>query len=411
MKNNNFKTVESGSSVDIKEIVKLPKAKSNKFLFIKFFILFSALSFGVCFYVFKILKPYRPGLLLSGYVEGYETDVSSKVAGKVKMIKSQEGEMVKVGQLIVKLDDAELQAQYRGASARVLIAREKVNRNTQQLSVLKARLDKANLITKQADKDSRAKVAQAQNLLSVDQAKLEESRAILKLSIIENSRTQNLFSEGAVSAQTRDEDISKVEVNTKKVNAALQQLLSSKAALEQAKSTLGNTSISASDELDLEQQILQAKSDVLSSYQEVRDAISIQQEVNAQIKYLNVTSPINGLITNRIAEPGVVFPGGKTLLTLVDLNRIYFRTFVPEGEIGKVRIGQKASIYLDSAPEKGLPASVISIDSQASFTPSNVYFRDDRARQVFGVKLSLKNPDGAAKPGMPADCSILIDSK
>jgi HlyD family secretion protein len=76
-----------------------------------------------------------------------------------------------------------------------------------------------------------------------------------------------------------------------------------------------------------------------------------------------------------------------------------------------VRIGQPARVYLDSAPAKPIDAHVMRIDPQASFTPENTYFREDRVKQVVGVKLQLRGAVGFAKPGMPADGEILVDGE
>jgi HlyD family secretion protein len=84
------------------------------------------------------------------------------------------------------------------------------------------------------------------------------------------------------------------------------------------------------------------------------------------------------------------------------------RGFVPEGDVGKVKVGQQAQVYLDSNPEEGVPAEVIRIDPEVMFTPENTYFQDDRVKQVLGLKLGLKGAYGFAKPGMPADGRIEI---
>jgi HlyD family secretion protein len=91
---------------------------------------------------------------------------------------------------------------------------------------------------------------------------------------------------------------------------------------------------------------------------------------------------------------------------VLDLNTVYLRGFIPAGQIGLVRVGQRANVYLDSDPDRPLVASVVEIDSEASFTPENIYFREDRVQQVFGVKLAIEEPGGFAKPGMPADATI-----
>ena len=96
-------------------------------------------------------------------------------------------------------------------------------------------------------------------------------------------------------------------------------------------------------------------------------------------------------------------------MTIVNLSNVYLRAFIPEGEIGRVRAGQSARVYLDSNPKQPLEAVVARIDPQASFTPENTYYRDDRVKQVVGVKLQLANSQGFAKPGMPADGEVLVE--
>ncbi len=93
---------------------------------------------------------------------------------------------------------------------------------------------------------------------------------------------------------------------------------------------------------------------------------------------------------------------------MINPDLIYLRAFVPEGKIGLVKIGQAARVYLDSNPNQAFEAEVSRIDMEAAFTPENTYFRDERVKQVVGVKLFLKKPGGFAKPGMPADGEILI---
>ena len=90
---------------------------------------------------------------------------------------------------------------------------------------------------------------------------------------------------------------------------------------------------------------------------------------------------------------------------------MYLRGFVPEGHIGKVKVGQPARVYLDSNPTQPIDALFRASIPQATFTPENTYFRDDRVKQVVGVKLQLKGAVGFAKPGMPADGEILVSRR
>ena len=132
-------------------------------------------------------------------------------------------------------------------------------------------------------------------------------------------------------------------------------------------------------------------------------------EARANRNDLRVIAPFAGTVATRTAEPGEVVTAGTPVITLIDLAQVYLRAFVPEGQIGRVRVGQPARVYLDSAPAQPIEAFVSRIDPQATFTPENTYFREERVKQVVGVKLMLRGAAGFAKPGMPADGEILVE--
>jgi HlyD family secretion protein len=170
-------------------------------------------------------------------------------------------------------------------------------------------------------------------------------------------------------------------------DAARKQVLAAEASLEQAKAQL--------------QQIATAKANLASNQAQL-------QRFQANVSDLTITAPIAGTILTRSAEPGRVIAAGQTILTMVDLHKLYLRGFIPEGDVGKVKVGQQAQVFLDSNPKEAIQAEVIRIDPQVMFTPENTYFKDDRVKQVMGVKLGLKGAFGLAKPGMPADGQIQI---
>jgi HlyD family secretion protein len=132
-------------------------------------------------------------------------------------------------------------------------------------------------------------------------------------------------------------------------------------------------------------------------------------EAQANRADLTIRAPFDGTIVTRSAEPGEIVGPGAAIVTLVDLGRVYLRGFVPEGRIGTVKVGQPARVYLDSSPNTPVEAVVSRIDPQATFTPENTYFREDRVKQVVGVKIQLKGAVGFAKPGMPADGEVLVN--
>ncbi|KYC36842.1 hypothetical protein WA1_45095 [Scytonema hofmannii PCC 7110] len=367
-----------------------------------------ALIAGAGYTVYRVFiyQPEPEGLFLSGRIEGYETDVSAKIGGRIASVAVREGDLVKPGQSLVQIDDSELRAQFQGASARVRGAQERLERSRQQLPVLEAQLQQANLTTQQAKQESQGRVEQAENALAAARSQLVEAQANLELSRVKQKRSNYLYSQGAVSAQRKDEDDATLSVNQARVATARQQVQSAQGTLTQAQATLRNTPIRAAAALQIEKQIVQARTDITVAQQEVKNVQAAQAEVQANLNYLKVNSPLTGSIITRSVETGEVVAVGAPLVTIVNLDNLYLRGFIPEGELGKVRIGQSSLVYLDTYPNQPLKATVTRIDPKASFTPENIYFKKDRITQVFGVELTLKNPQGLAKPGMPADGRI-----
>ena len=159
----------------------------------------------------------------------------------------------------------------------------------------------------------------------------------------------------------------------------------------------------------VKRQIAEQQAEVASASAQTQLARAQLAEAEDNRNDLTIRAPFTGTVVTRAAEPGEVIPAGTAVITLLDLTKVYLRGFVPEGEIGKVKVGQPARIYLDSNPQQPVDAYVSRIDPQATFTPENTYFRDDRVKQVVGVKLQLKSGFGFAKPGMPVDGEVLVE--
>jgi HlyD family secretion protein len=155
--------------------------------------------------------------------------------------------------------------------------------------------------------------------------------------------------------------------------------------------------------------VVSARRQVAAAQADADRARAQLAEAKANRSDLQVVAPFAGTVATRTAEPGEVVTAGTPVITLIDLARVYLRAFVPEGQIGRVRVGQPARVYLDSAPTTPIDAFVSRVDPQATFTPENTYFREERVKQVVGVKLQLRGAIGFAKPGMPADGEILVE--
>lgn len=154
-------------------------------------------------------------------------------------------------------------------------------------------------------------------------------------------------------------------------------------------------------------EMLKAK---MMSFQASSAAAQAQSAISSgknKISYFKLTSPIDGIVAVRSVSVGEIVGKGNVLLTLVDPKSAYMRAFAEEKDLSKFNIGSEADVYLggDDKPFKG---TVTAIDARPSFTPQNVYFKTDRLRQSFGLKIALDNSSGEAKPGVRADAKIKV---
>lgn len=346
-------------------------------------------------------------LRLSGRIEGYETDVGARVGGRVALVTVREGNVVVPGQLLVRLDDDEVRAQLRGAQARVAASRQRELEAGSQIQVAQSRIDESRLNRSQAEEDKRGRLLQARANLATAEARLEEGQARLQLARVTAGRTEQLTREGATSRQTLDQDRTALASSAASVRALAREVEAARGALTLAMTSTYNPAIRGAQLEALRRQLDQARALRSASAAEVRAARADEQQIRAQMAYLTIRAPIRGVVIARSVEPGAVVSNGRTLLTLLDPATVYLRGFIPEGDIGRVRTGQRARVFLDSAPDRPLAARVAEIDAQASFTPETIYFQKDRVRQVFGIKLAITAAGGYAKPGMPADAEIV----
>jgi len=305
-------------------------------------------------------------LFVSGRIDGDTVDISSKRDGKIVEILVREGDSVQAGQLVARILSPQDEAQVEAQKANVVQDQRKLE---------------------EAQSAGPARVSLAEANLAASQAELVRWEAELQQAETDAKRYPALAESGAVAEQVANQQETRMKSARASTDAARKQVLSAQASLDQAKAQL--------------QQIPTAKANLASSQ-------AVLRRFKANVSDLAIAAPIAGTILTRSAEPGRVVAAGQTILTMVDLHKLYLRGFIPEGEVGKIKVGQTAQVYLDSQPKESIQAEVIRIDPQVMFTPENTYFKDDRVKQVMGVKLGLKGAYGLAKPGMPADGQILI---
>jgi multidrug resistance efflux pump len=140
---------------------------------------------------------------------------------------------------------------------------------------------------------------------------------------------------------------------------------------------------------------------------QVQQAEAALARVEVQLGKLRLTAPRNGVITDRPAHTGELAMPGATLMNLGDLGHVTLTVFIPETQIGQVRVGQMGRVNVDAYPDETFEGTVVFIAPEAEFTPKNVQTEEERVNLVFAVKISLDNRDHRLKPGMPADAEII----
>lgn len=265
------------------------------------------------------------------------------------------------------------------------------------------------MMTDQSMVDAKGRVKQAEAQLSAAEASLAQAEAALEQARYDASKFGTLAEQGAESERTAVQARTSASGQAAAVAAAKRQVEAFRGALETAKASLSNPAIRGTQTSAILEQMRQAQSDIQAARGDKVRAEQQLKEAEANRSDLNIVAPFDATVAVRSAEPGEVVAAGTPIVTLVNFNQVYLRGYVPEGEIGKVKIGQPARVYLDSDPKKPWDAYVARVDPEASFTPENTYFRNDRVKQVVGLKLMLKDPGGFAKPGMPADGEILVE--
>lgn len=134
------------------------------------------------------------------------------------------------------------------------------------------------------------------------------------------------------------------------------------------------------------------------------------QLAQSQLGKTVIAAPLSATVLTKSIEVGELATPGRPIATLVDLTRVELKIYIPENDIGKLRLGNEARVRTDAFADRYLDARVSRVDSQAQFTPRDIHVPEERTRLVFGVTLALENLQGQLKPGMPADAWVRWNS-
>ncbi|WP_233809852.1 HlyD family secretion protein [Paraburkholderia sp. HP33-1] len=320
------------------------------------------------YYAWARLRDTGPGEGFAsgnGRIEATEIDVDTKLAGRVDSIDVDEGDFVKAGQPLAKM----------------------------QVQVLEAQLDEAQAQRQQAVNNAasvEAQVAQRESDKAAAQALVIEREAELDAAQRKLARSETLSREGASSMQELDDDRARERSALAAVSAARAQVAAGNAAINATRA-----------------QLVAARSMIAA-------AGATFARVNADITDSQLTAPRDGRVQYRVAEPGEVLPAGGKVLNMVDLSDVYMTFFLPEEAAGKVALGTEVRIVLDAAPQYVIPASVSFVASTAQFTPKTVETVSERQKLMFRVKARISRELllqhlKLVKTGLPGVAWVRID--
>ena len=291
----------------------------------------------------------------SGNIEATNIVVSSQVSGKVIQILKDEGDHVNKNDTIILIDPETYKLQLDEALASKEYAQA-------QYRLLK--VGARNEDIKQAEDN------------------LKQAQVSFNLAEQDKERMDNLYKSQSITKKQHDDAVANYEITLARLNSAKENLDKMK-------------------NLARPEELKQAEANLNRS----------EANVNLLQKNLNdcyVTSPSPGFITKKFVEEGETAGMMSSLFQVSDLGSVELVIYVPETELGLVKLGQKTEISVDTFPDKTFNGKVIYISPQAEFTPKNIQTQEERTKLVFAVKIKIDNPDFELKDGMPADAEIIL---
>ncbi|MBZ5497130.1 MAG: efflux RND transporter periplasmic adaptor subunit [Acidobacteriia bacterium] len=360
-----------------------------------------------------------PGsLLLYGNVELTQVDMAFKISGKLSKVEVDEGDTVRQGMVLARLDTTQLESQKKRDQAALAAAESLIPQL--QTSIERQRATLA------AETDlRRAQLAQAEARLrdlqagsrtqEIQQARalVEETQAQYKQARQDWERAQVLYKNDDISTAQYDQYRSRLDTSAAALKQAEERLAlvvegprkeeveAAHTQVEQARASLQLAEASRLEVKRLEQE-LQTR---LFQVEQARAQVAV---VDAQLADAVVAAPVSGVVLVKSAETGEVLAAGTTFVTIGEMDRPWLRAYIGEQDLGRVKLGAKVKVTTDSFPGKAYWGRIAFISSEAEFTPKQIQTPEERVKLVYRIKIEVANPDHELKLNMPAEAEILL---
>jgi len=361
-------------------------------------------------YIVKWGRGPHVTLRVSGNIEVTDAEVSFKIPGRVEQRLVDEGQTVKTGQVVARLDDAELsqEAALRRADAQAAQAALDellAGSRPEEIAQAKAASERA-----KARLDELLAGSRPQELAAAEAA-LRRAQAETERAKLDMDRYTGLYKKEIVSAQQNDAIRTAYETSLERQREAEEQFKlvregPRKEAIEQARAAY----LEAQEYYELvrkgprKETIAQAR----ARAEQARQALAVAE---TRLSYATLFSPLSGIVLSKNIESGEYVAAGTPIVTVGDLEHPWLRAYINETDLGRVKVGQRVRVTTDTFPGKAYDGRVSFISSQAEFTPKNVQTEKERVKLVYRIKVEIANPQMELKPGMPADAEILFEER
>jgi len=337
----------------------------------------------------------------SGTVETREIQIGSKIGGRVTEVPVEEGQVITSGSVLVRFECDELKAQRAQAQATVDQAQadfDKMLRGNRPEEIAQA---EATAHAQQAAFEAARNGPRRQE---VDQAQADYKAAVADAANAETfyQRMQKLVATDTISRQQFDDARDKRDAAAQRAESARQHL-----ALLQA-GTRPEDLRSAEDKFKQAQAaaILAQKGfrreDIEAARGRLAEAQGHVAELDARLREAELTAPADAVVETVSIRPGDLVPAGRIVITMLEASQLWVKVYVPETDLAHVRLGQHATVHVDSFGNRAFAGHVGQIASQAEFLPRSVQTKSDREHEVFGVKIYVDNAQQILKSGMSA---------
>ncbi|HUJ30591.1 MAG TPA: efflux RND transporter periplasmic adaptor subunit [Candidatus Acidoferrum sp.] len=338
---------------------------------VKFF-RFLGIVFLIALIVYYLTTPRGKDIPLIGVVDGNEVIVSPQITGRIIALNVDEGSEVKKGDLIAQLDPKELQAQLAAAKANV--------------DTLEASVHEAQHNYTWTNDQTGASIEQAGATVTSTNAQLDQARAQLWRDQNDLDRMEKLFAKGEISAQDRDHAEAAVRMSQANVQALQQSVKAQQGGLAVAQAN--------------RKQIDVRKSALATAIAQLEQARANETATATQLGYTQIYSPINGIVSVRVAKQGEVIAQGSPIVVVVDVDHLWVQADVEETYIDLIQFGQKMRVQLPSGDT--LEGQVFFKGVEGDYATQRDVSRTKRDIKTFEIKVSVPNPGRRLFTGMTA---------